>query len=97
MTVIGKMVLVYLAVMTLFGFGSMYIDKRKAKHHQWRIPEKVLFIIAILGGSLGSNAGMRLCHHKTKHWYFVVGMPVIMLLQIVFLYFLQYKYQIFWR
>lgn len=97
MTVTGKMVLVYLAVMTLFGFGSMYIDKRKAKHHQWRIPEKVLFIIAILGGSLGSNAGMRLCRHKTKHWYFVVGMPVILLLQLVFLYFLQYKYQIFWR
>lgn len=96
MTLTGKMVLVYLAVMTLLGFGSMYIDKRKAKHHKWRIPEKVLFIIAVLGGSLGSNMGMRLCHHKTKHWYFVVGMPVILLLQIVLLFLGQYKYQIFW-
>ena len=73
----------YVLVMSIIGFLSMYIDKRKAIKHQWRIPEKTLFIIAILGGSIGSNLGMTICRHKTKHWYFVIGMPVILILQII--------------
>ncbi|MDE6312161.1 MAG: DUF1294 domain-containing protein [Lachnospiraceae bacterium] len=95
MTRTGELVLIYLAVMTLLGFGSMYLDKRKAKLHQWRISEKVLFLIAILGGSVGSNVGMRVCHHKTRHWYFVLGMPAILLVQAGFLCLIQYKYQLF--
>lgn len=73
----------YVLVMSIIGFLSMYIDKRKAIKHQWRIPEKTLFIIALLGGSIGSNLGMKICRHKTKHWYFVIGMPVILILQII--------------
>lgn len=73
----------YVLVMSMIGFLSMYIDKRKAIKHQWRIPEKTLFIIALLGGSIGSNLGMTICRHKTKHWYFVIGMPVILILQII--------------
>lgn len=73
----------YVLVMSIIGFLSMYIDKRKAIKHQWRIPEKTLFIIALLGGSIGSNLGMTICRHKTKHWYFVIGMPVILILQII--------------
>ena len=69
-------------IMTIAGFLSMYIDKKKAIKHQWRIPEKTLFLIAILGGSIGSNLGMAVCRHKTKHWYFVIGMPAILILQI---------------
>ena len=73
----------YVLVMSIIGFLSMYIDKRKAIKHQWRISEKTLFIIALLGGSIGSNLGMTICRHKTKHWYFVIGMPVILILQII--------------
>ena len=77
-----KLIVVYLTVMTLLGFMSMYIDKKRAREHKWRISEKTLFLIAILGGSIGTNLGMRVCRHKTKHWYFVVGMPMILVLQI---------------
>ena len=83
MTIQTKIVVGYVLTMTVIGFLSMYIDKRKAIKHQWRIPEKTLFIIAILGGSIGSNLGMTICRHKTKHWYFVIGMPVILILQII--------------
>lgn len=74
---------VYLLIMNLAGFLSMEFDKRKAIKHQWRVPEKVLFLFAILGGSVGSNLGMYIFRHKTKHWYFVLGMPAILIIQIV--------------
>lgn len=75
-------IIIYFAVMNVIGFASMGIDKWKAVHHAWRIPEKVLFLIAIFGGSLGSIIGMYTFRHKTKHWYFVYGMPLIMAAQI---------------
>lgn len=62
---------------------SMGIDKEKAKRGSWRIPEKTLFLLAIIGGSIGSIIGMQVFRHKTKHWYFVWGMPAILVLQIV--------------
>ncbi len=74
--------IVYLIVMNIAGFASMGIDKAKAKKHAWRIPEATLFLIAALGGSIGSIAGMQLFRHKTKHWYFVVGMPAIFFVQL---------------
>jgi uncharacterized membrane protein YsdA (DUF1294 family) len=73
----------YLLVMNIVGLAAMGIDKWKAKHHAWRIPEKTLFLVSLLGGSAGTWAGMYIFRHKTKHWYFVVGMPAILLLQIV--------------
>lgn len=72
----------YLAVLNLIGFALMGIDKRRAVKKLWRIPESSLFIIALIGGSIGSIIGMRVFHHKTRHWYFVYGMPAILLLQI---------------
>ncbi len=60
----------------------MGIDKRKAKKGSFRIPEATLFSIAIIGGSIGSILGMFLFRHKTKHWYFVTGLPVIFVLQL---------------
>ncbi len=72
----------YLAVMNLIGFAIMGIDKRRAEKKLWRIPESTLFIIALIGGSIGSIIGMRVFHHKTRHWYFVYGMPAILILQI---------------
>lgn len=82
MTIQIKIFTAYVLLMTFIGFLSMYIDKRKAIRHQWRISEKTLFLIAILGGSIGSVFGMYLCRHKTKHWYFVIGMPGILIIQL---------------
>lgn len=72
----------YLILMNVIGFVVMGIDKRKARKHKWRIREASLFLIAAIGGSVGSWAGMYVFHHKTKHWYFVVGMPAILALQV---------------
>jgi uncharacterized membrane protein YsdA (DUF1294 family) len=60
----------------------MGIDKAKAKSHAWRIPEKTFFIASLIGGSVGTWAGMYFFRHKTKHWYFVIGMPAILAVQV---------------
>lgn len=78
-----KIVLLYGGILNLVGFLLMAVDKRRARKHRWRIPEHTLFAVALLGGSVGSLLGMYLCHHKTRHWYFVVGMPLILILQVV--------------
>ena len=79
---------IYGILITLCGFLSMGIDKERAKNHQWRVSEKTLFLFALLGGSIGSIVGMRVFHHKTRHWYFVVGMPLILAVQLILLYIL---------
>ena len=76
------LLIVYFLVMTIIGYASMGIDKSKARKHAWRIPEATLFSIAILGGSIGSIMGMFHFRHKTKHWYFVLGMPLIFFVQL---------------
>ncbi len=76
--------------MNIVGLAVMGMDKAKAKHHRWRIPEKTLFLVSILGGSIGTWAGMYLFRHKTKHWYFVVGMPAILVLQIAIAVYIQW-------
>lgn len=73
--------LAYLFIINLIGFVIMGIDKKKAILGAYRIPEATLFIIALLGGSIGSVLGMYTFHHKTKHWYFVVGMPAIFIVE----------------
>ncbi len=77
-----EMLYLYLAVINLAAFGLMAADKRRAQKHRWRIPEHTLFAAALLGGSLGAIAGMYLCRHKTRHWYFVLGMPLILVCQL---------------
>ena len=77
-----KYLLIYLLLINLTGFFAMFLDKQKAKKGKWRIPEKTLFLFAFLGGSLGTTLGMHSFHHKTKHWYFKFGMPLILILQI---------------
>ena len=81
-TEIFKIVIIYLAVMNLTGLVLMKVDKMRARKGAWRIPEKTLFAVSIIGGSVGTWAGMYLFRHKTKHWYFVIGMPLILVLQI---------------
>ena len=74
---------VYLLAMNLLAFVLMASDKKKAKSGAWRVPEKVLFLSAILGGSIGAIVGMQVFRHKTKHWYFKYGMPAILILQLI--------------
>lgn len=66
-----------LLVINLIGFALMGIDKHKAKMKKWRIPEKTFFIVTALFGGIGSMLGMYTFRHKTKHWYFAVGIPLI--------------------
>ena len=63
----------------------MYSDKRKAVKRAFRIPEATLFTVALIGGSIGSILGMHIFHHKTRKWYFLYGMPAILLLQVILL------------
>ena len=78
-------------IMNILGYLSMWSDKRRAIRGKYRISEKTLFIIAILGGSIGSILGMQRFRHKTKHWYFKYGMPFILIVQILIAIFL-YNY-----
>lgn len=78
----------YFAVMNLIGFAMMGIDKRKAVKKLWRIPEYTFFVVALIGGSIGTIIGMHLFHHKTRHWYFVYGLPLILLLQVALIVFI---------
>ena len=80
-----KAVSFYGVLINLIGFWRMGIDKYKARKHQWRVSEKTLFLTALLFGSLGTWAGMYVFRHKTKHWYFVVGMPLILIVQVIIL------------
>lgn len=73
----------YVISLNLLGFLIMGIDKYKAKKGLWRIPEATLFIIALIGGSIGSIIGMYTFRHKTRHFSFVFGMPAILVLQII--------------
>lgn len=82
MDIICIILAIYLLVMNIAGFMVMGADKRKARIQAWRIPESTLFLVAILGGSIGSILGMQHFRHKTKHWYFVWGMPLILILQL---------------
>ena len=73
---------VYLAVINLATFIVYGADKRCARKGKWRVPEKTLFLLPLLGGSVGALLGMRVFHHKTRHWYFVWGIPAILLAQM---------------
>ena len=71
----------YLILINLIGFLSMGLDKSKARRVKWRIKERTLFLIALVGGSTGSLCGMYFFRHKTKHRSFVIGIPAILILQ----------------
>lgn len=77
--------LVIIGVMSLAAFAAFGLDKYKAKAGKWRIPERTLFLLALLGGGIGAFLGMKVFHHKTMHKQFVIGIPVIMVIQAVLL------------
>ncbi|MBR3742481.1 MAG: DUF1294 domain-containing protein [Clostridia bacterium] len=76
---------IILAVLNIVSFSLMAYDKRCAQTGKWRVPEKTLFLAAGLFGGLGGVLGMVLCRHKTKHWYFKVFFPVMLIVQIALL------------
>lgn len=83
------MYLIYIFIINAISFSLFGIDKYKARRGLWRIPEKILFLSAILGGSIGAIAGMYLFRHKTKHRSFTIGMPAILFIQILLIYMLK--------
>jgi len=78
-----KNIIIYLLAINLIGFFAMWLDKRKAKKGAWRIPEKSLFMITFLGGGIGTVAGMYKFRHKTQKPKFIIGLPGILILEIV--------------
>ena len=77
---------VYLAAMNLLDLVLMGVDKSKSKRGAWRIPEVRLLLVAVIGGSVGGILGMLLFRHKTRHAAFALGLPVILLVQLVLAY-----------
>ena len=84
----NQIVITYLVLINAAAFVLMLADKQKARRGVWRIPEATLLGVAILGGSVGAIAGMELFRHKTRHWKFKLGLPLILAVQMgLFLYF----------
>lgn len=79
------LVALILAVMNAAAFLLMGVDKRRAKKGAWRIPEKTLFLVTALFGGLGGTLGMFLLRHKTRHWYFRLGFPALLIVQALLL------------
>ena len=78
-----KLILIYLLIVNALGFLLMLVDKRKAQKNLWRIPESTLFLMAAIGGSIGCLAGMYQFRHKTRHLKFTLGVPAILVVQIL--------------
>lgn len=76
-------ILIYLIAVNVVAFILYGADKQKARKKKWRISEKALLGIAVIGGSPGAILGMFVFHHKTKHWYFRYGLPLILVIQIL--------------
>lgn len=78
-----KNIIIYLVSINIIGFFAMWLDKRKAQKGKWRIQEKTLFLITALGGGIGTITGMYTFRHKTKKLAFIVGLPAILILEII--------------
>lgn len=85
-----KNFIIYLIIINIIGFFIMWIDKRKAKKGKWRIPENTLFLITLLGGGVGTISGMYTFRHKTKKLKFTIGMPAILILEIILFIYLKF-------
>ena len=83
-----KYIVIYLLSVNLITFLVYGLDKWKAKRDKWRVPEKTLILLAVIGGTIGALLGMQVLRHKTKHIKFTVGIPVILVAQLVLVWFL---------
>ena len=82
-----KILIIYFIIINLITFAVFGIDKLKAIKDKWRIPEKVLFLLSVIGGSIGATLGMYIFRHKTKKIAFKFGIPAILTVQIAIVYF----------
>ncbi|HHU75732.1 MAG TPA: DUF1294 domain-containing protein [Firmicutes bacterium] len=85
---LGLILAIVFFLINIYGYFVIYYDKKKAIHHQWRVAERKLFIIALLGGATGIFLGMKAFRHKTKHLLFTHGIPLFIILNIVIYYLL---------
>ena len=76
-------ILSYLLIINITSFAFYGADKQKAKKGKWRISENTLLLLAVIGGSIGAIAGMKIFHHKTQKTNFKLGLPIIFILQIL--------------
>lgn len=88
MVIAEYIIIIILAIINVVGFILTALDKQKARRKLWRIPEKTFFLIALIGGSIGIYVSMLLFRHKTKHWYFMIGIPAIFVAELIILYFI---------
>ena len=77
-----KWIIGYLVIINVITWLIYGIDKMKAKKNKWRVPEKTLILLAVIGGSVGALLGMQVFRHKTKHKKFTIGVPLILILQV---------------
>ncbi len=87
-----KYIVLYVILINIFGLAIMAIDKFKAQKGFWRIPEKTIFVVTLLGGGFGTVAGMYMFRHKTKKLKFTVGLPTILISEIAIIVYLVYNY-----
>jgi uncharacterized membrane protein YsdA (DUF1294 family) len=86
--IVVKFIIGYVIIISIISFFTMYRDKQLAIKHKWRVPEATLFLLAAALGSIGILLGMKVFRHKTKHIKFILGIPFILVLQLVILYFI---------
>lgn len=92
-----KVICAWLILWSLVAFIAMGMDKSRARKGRWRVPEATLFLFALLGGGLGATLGMHVFHHKTKHWYFRWGLPLILLVQLALVVWLARHFGLSWN
>lgn len=80
----------YLIFINIISFLSMFVDKKKAIKRKWRIKESTLFLLSFIGGSLGVLLGIYSFRHKTKHIKFTLGIPLILIVQVLLFFFIKY-------
>lgn len=86
-----KVIAIYFIIINLVGYFIMAVDKRKSIKDKWRIKERTLFAISLVGGALGMMLGMRSFHHKTKKTMFKIGIPILTILNLAIYIYLLYK------
>lgn len=84
---------IYILIINVITFFIMWFDKHEAKIGDWRVPERTLFLLVLLGGGIGGIAGMYVFRHKTRKWYFKIGFPAILIMQIILVIYLKNLYK----